>query len=45
MIWSLRSQHWQKSQLANAVVVARDGAEALDYLFRRSNASRNAPVR
>lgn len=28
----------EKCQLANDVLVARDGAEALDYLFRRSNA-------
>ena len=28
----------ERSRLANPVVVARDGVEALDYLFRRGNA-------
>lgn len=28
----------EKSRLANPVVVARDGVEALDHIFRRSNA-------
>ena len=28
----------ERSRLANPVVVARDGVEALDHLFRRSNA-------
>ena len=27
----------KKNNLANQVVVARDGAEALDYLYRRGN--------
>jgi CheY-like chemotaxis protein len=27
----------EKSRLANPVIVARDGVEALDYLFRRGN--------
>lgn len=27
----------ERSQLANEVIVLRDGAEALDYLFRRNN--------
>ncbi|KFE47030.1 response regulator [Pseudomonas syringae] len=27
----------ERSQLANEVIVVRDGAEALDYLFRRDN--------
>ncbi|NER61151.1 response regulator, partial [Pseudomonas sp. MAFF212428] len=26
----------ERSQLANDVIVVRDGAEALDYLFRRN---------
>ncbi|MDO9714096.1 response regulator [Paracraurococcus lichenis] len=29
----------ERSRLANPVVVARDGVEALDYLFRRGNAA------
>lgn len=29
----------ERSQLANEVIVLRDGAEALDYLFRRNNYS------
>jgi len=34
----------EKCQLANAIDVARDGAEALDYLYRRGrHASRNTP--
>ena len=27
----------ERSQLANEVIVVRDGAEALDYLFRRNS--------
>ncbi|MBK1659158.1 response regulator [Paracraurococcus ruber] len=32
----------ERSRLANPVVVARDGVEALDYLFRRGNAPSGA---
>jgi CheY-like chemotaxis protein len=31
--------------LSNEVVVAADGAEALDYLFCRAESSRGVPVR
>ena len=33
----------EKSRLANPVVVARDGVEALDMLFRRGNSPDEAP--
>jgi CheY-like chemotaxis protein len=32
-----------KCQLANEIIVARDGAEALDYLYRRGAHSERAP--
>jgi len=32
----------ERSQLANEVIIARDGAEALDYLFARGEFSRRA---
>lgn len=32
----------QRSNLANDVVIAKDGAEALDYLFRRNNFANRA---
>lgn len=34
---------WEEQNLANQVVVARDGAEALDYLYRRGQFA-NRPV-
>lgn len=34
---------FEKSQLANDVVVVRDGAEALDYLFRRGQFADRTP--
>lgn len=33
----------EKSQLANEVIIVRDGAEALDYLFRRSAYAERLP--
>ena len=40
-----RSMRCEEYNLANEVVVVRDGAEALDYLYARGQATGRAPGR
>lgn len=47
MTWHLPSQLFEDAHLANCVEVVRDGAEALDYLFKRGafcNRETGSPV-